>query len=331
MGNNVERTNLEPTNPEAYSIKSQCIEQSSLASVTRLQVSVIIPVFNDSESLQRCLLALAKQTYARDLFEVVIVDNNSSEDIAGVVDKFARFGVVHEPKVGSYAARNRGISSSRGEVIAFTDSDCIPEPDWIENGVKALTSAPGIGQVVGKVSLIYQQSQPNSIELYDELLMGFPQQRFVEEQHYGATANVFTFRSVINKVGTFNDSLKSIGDFEWGNRVFAAGYSQVYSAEAEVAHPARSKFSQIYKKTIRITGGIQDLQKQEGSSSLSDFSRSFLHDLMPPFRFTFEIFSKPELSFKQKLDVVLLRFTFKQIRAWENLRLRFGRGDSYRG
>lgn len=294
-------------------------------------VSVVIPVFNDSKRLQCCLSALSKQTYPQDSFEVIVVDNNSEENIFQVVDGFPPFRVVHEPKIGSYAARNKGIYSSKGEVIAFTDSDCIPDPAWIENGVKALTAEPGIGQVVGKVSLVYQQPhRPNSIELYDELLMGFPQNQFVEEQHYGATANVFTFRLVIDKVGAFNDNLKSIGDFEWGNRIFSAGYNQVYSAETQVSHPARSKFSQIYKKTIRIAGGIQDFQKQGQTDSLSDFSRSFLHDLMPPFRFTFEIFSKPELNFKQKLDIVLLRFAFKQVRAWENFRLRFG-GSSYRG
>lgn len=294
-------------------------------------VSVIIPVYNDSEQLQRCLAALAKQSYPSERFEVIVVDNNSEENIAEIVGKFPDFRLEHESKIGSYAARNKGIFSSKGEVIAFTDSDCVPDSAWLEHGVRALTKEPSIGQVAGKVNLIYQQPNcPTSIELYDELLMGFPQHRFIEEQHYGATANVFTLRSVIERVGAFNDGLKSIGDFEWGNRIFAAGYRQVYSKGAIVSHPARSKFSQIYKKTIRITGGIRDLQNEQDSRSFWEFSRSFLHDLTPPFRFVSEIASKPDLTLRHKFDIVLLRFAFKQIRAWENLRLRLG-GASYRG
>ena len=296
-----------------------------------IKVSVIIPVYNDSERLRLCLAGLAQQTYPKNQFEVIVVDNNSKENIIAVVNKFPPFQVAIETKTGSYAARNKGICLSKGEIIAFTDSDCVPAPDWIENGVKALTQSPEIGQVAGKISLFYQKpDRPTSIELYDELMMGFPQHQFIEEQHYGATANVFTFRSVIEQVGAFNDDLKSIGDFEWGNRIFSAGYRQVYAKDARVSHPARHKFSQVYKKTVRITGGIYDLEQEQEKSNFWALSRSVLHDLMPPFRFVFEIFDKPELNIKHKFDIVLLRFALKQIRAWENLRLRLG-GASNRG
>jgi glycosyltransferase involved in cell wall biosynthesis len=95
-------------------------------------VSVIIPVYNDVERLVLCLEALGKQTYARDRFEVVVVDNGSTSTIRPVVEAFPYCVAAFEAQPGSYAARNRGIAVSRGEIVCFTDADCVPSEGWIE-------------------------------------------------------------------------------------------------------------------------------------------------------------------------------------------------------
>jgi GT2 family glycosyltransferase len=75
-----------------------------------------------------------------------------------------------------------------------------------------------------------------------------------EEKHYGATANIFTFRSVIEKVGVFNPELKSAGgDKEFGKRVFAAGYQQIYADDTCILHPTRYTLGQLYNKEARDT------------------------------------------------------------------------------
>ena len=102
-------------------------------------VSVIVPVFNNGDRLAKCLKALYVQTYPYADYEVIVVDNNSTERIDSVCEQFPNVRYETESEQGSYAARNRGLSIAKGEVIAFTDSNCIPDAEWIAAGVRALS------------------------------------------------------------------------------------------------------------------------------------------------------------------------------------------------
>lgn len=129
-------------------------------------VSVIIPVLDDPVRLALCLQALEDQTYAADRYEVIVVDNGSVSDLAPVVVAFAHAQLAVEPRRGSYAARNMGIGLARGEVLAFTDSDCIPQPDWLEAGVARLMGAAGCGLVGGRVAIFARdERRPSAAEL----------------------------------------------------------------------------------------------------------------------------------------------------------------------
>ena len=76
--------------------------------------------------------------YPADRFDVVVVDNASTEDVAAAVPADERFTLLVEPRRGSYAARNTGLGVARGEVLAFTDADCRPDPDWLTEAVAEL-------------------------------------------------------------------------------------------------------------------------------------------------------------------------------------------------
>ncbi|WP_235108449.1 glycosyltransferase family A protein [Acaryochloris sp. 'Moss Beach'] len=179
-------------------------------------VSVIVPVFNDTERLAYCLQALEQQTYSNHSYEVIVVDNASEDDVQAVVTKFSHAKVVVEPQRGSYAARNTGIAIAKGNILAFTDADCIPAPDWIEKGVQSLRDVPNCGLVAGRIEFSYQNpQQPNSIELCDSVLY-LQQDLYLKHAKFGATANVFTYKSVFAEVGLFDQILKSGGDYEWG-------------------------------------------------------------------------------------------------------------------
>ena len=270
-------------------------------------VSVIIPVYNDLERLKMCLEALEKQTYPRKLYEVIVVNNNPSEGIEPHIVHFNKVRVICESRRGSYAARNRGTMSAKGAVIAFTDSDCIPFKDWVEKGVKNILSQQNIGLVAGKVKIIVSDPEnPTAIELYEKIA-AFPQKFYIEKHKYGATANVFTFKNIIEKVGYFNDTLLSSGDFEWGNRVFAAGYKQIFADDTCVLHPARKTFSQRFKKKIRIIRGRYEL-------GVLDFSfKLFTKRLVLPVTKAKEIMFKNKYNKnlkgkKQKFKLVLAFF-----------------------
>src|SRR5687767_14260928 len=95
-------------------------------------VSVIIPVYNDTERLLRCLEALEAQTYPRNRFEVIVVDNGSDVPVADTLNRHAGCAIlVTEPRPGGFVARNAGIERASGEILAFTDADCLPAASWL--------------------------------------------------------------------------------------------------------------------------------------------------------------------------------------------------------
>ena len=244
-------------------------------------VSVIIPVFNDAERLQKCLEALENQTYPKDLYEVIVVDNASDESIESVVNRFNQALAAYESTPGSYAARNKGISLAKGEILAFTDSDCLPDYNWLETGVKHLLSVANYGLVAGKINMFFKDADhPTAVELYD-CITYLDQKRYVEEYKFGATANLFTSKKVFQKVGLFNDKLKSWGDKEWGNRVFSWGYSLSYADDCCVAHPARYSLNNLCKKIIRTKRGDYDFHKDKNPANKHSLLQSIEVLLFP--------------------------------------------------
>ncbi|WGV27604.1 glycosyltransferase [Halotia branconii] len=294
-------------------------------------VSVIIPVFNDTKRLKSCLLALDRQTYLKEFYEVIVIDNASNEAIGDVVNEFGQVKATYESVPGSYKARNKGISLAKGEILAFTDSDCIPDPDWIEKGVKHLLSTSNCGLVAGKIDLFFQNpDRPTSVEIYESICLNFPQKEKLEELHYGMTANIFTFRCVFDNVGYFDSTLKSGGDRQWGQRVFAAGYEQVYADDVCVKHPARHSFLQLRKRIARLTGGKFDRMMSE-NPSLIDIAIDILETFKPPFRSLYHAWTNQELkSTQQKLQLILVMFFTRYIIILEKIRLYLG-GISARG
>ncbi|MEM9816514.1 MAG: glycosyltransferase [Cyanobacteria bacterium P01_D01_bin.6] len=225
-------------------------------------VSVIIPVFNDTAGLQQCLVALDSQTYPQSRYEVIVIDNGSDQiqAIESLVANHRTTRLVHESTPGSYAARNRGIAVATGEILAFTDADCIPNDDWLMTGVTTLTSISNCGLVAGRIKMLLQNpTRPTAVELY-ESIRALPQNEFVNQAHFGATANIFTYRQVFHTVGLFDSSLKSSGDLEWGQRVYAAGYQQVYAEACLVQHPTHTTLQSFCARARRLVGGHYDLQ-----------------------------------------------------------------------
>src|SRR6056297_2744809 len=109
-------------------------------------VSVIIPVFHDWDSLTVCLQALSDQTYPQQKFEVIVV-NNDPDDNPQLCPKLPNLRLLDENTPGSYAARNTGIRAAYGQVLGFCDADCIPELDWIEQGIQDLQSSPEVSRL----------------------------------------------------------------------------------------------------------------------------------------------------------------------------------------
>ena len=138
------------------------------------------------------------------------------------------------------------------------------------------------------------------------------------------TANLFTFKHVIDNVGNFDEKLKSAGDREWGERVFAAGYKQVYGDNVCIKHPARYSFAQLQKRIARFVGGRHDVLMSKNPSSL-EIAMDFIDIFKPPFRSFYRIWKNPKLNeTSQKLQFVRVMFFTRYVVIVEKFRLYFG-------
>lgn len=227
-------------------------------------ISVIIPVYNDAERLAACLDRIAHQTLPRERFEVIVVDNASEEPPDAIVEPHQFCRLTRHAVPGSYNARNHGMTIAKGDALAFTDSDCLPADDWLEQGLSALVADPSSGVVGGTIEVFAQDPRrPTAAELY-EVAFAFNQEGYVSNGHWAATANMFTWRRVVDAVGPFDGGLKSGGDADFGRRAHAAGYRVAYAPRAVVRHPARQSVSQLVVKARRHAGGRVDVHRQQG-------------------------------------------------------------------
>lgn len=228
-------------------------------------VSVIVPVLNDRSGVEVCLPALLAQTHPADRYEILVVDNGSTDGTRAAVERFracsdGRVRLLEEPDVrSSYAARNRGLRAARGEIVAFTDADCDPQPTWLERGLLAL-EAQGRGSVAGRVRFTYRGARPNVFEYWDSAVH-LNQERLARHFGYGATANLFVYASLFERHGPFRPELLSGGDKELGHRLRLAGEPVSYAAEAVVCHRARATLGAAFAKSLRRARAHRSLHR----------------------------------------------------------------------
>lgn len=220
-------------------------------------VVVIVPVRNGEATVGALLDALADQTVAH---RVVVVDNDSTDATAQVARAHHSWPeVVHEPRAGSYAARNRGLGE-RGDadVVAFTDADCRPDPRWLEAGIGHLEG--GVDLVGGRV-VPDATPDPTVWERYDRGIY-LDQRLNVESDGFAATANLVVRREVIDAIGPFDGSLRSSGDREWTERAVRHGFNLAYAHDAVVHHQPRTTAGEIWRLFRRLGAGWHDLARQ---------------------------------------------------------------------
>ncbi|WP_242916738.1 glycosyltransferase [Pontibacter liquoris] len=217
-------------------------------------VSIIMPTYHDWKRLTLCIEALDRQTYPKDSYEVIIVNNDPQDQAPAYFYLPANFTLVHEGKPGSYAARNKGISLAKGNIYGFTDSDCIPQPTWIENAVKRFEKG-NVDRIAGKIDFIFQnEAQKTLVELY-ESVYEFDQKRAVKVHQASVTANLFVRKELFDVVGLFDASKMSGDDFGWNRRANACNFNIEYGDDVIIKHPARSTLKEFNEKKRREFGG----------------------------------------------------------------------------
>jgi GT2 family glycosyltransferase len=214
-------------------------------SVTRPEISVIVPVRNGARSIPALLRSLDAQTLAREGFEVIVVDNGSTDGTAKVAaDHGAR--VLREAVANRSRARNRGAAEATASVFAFTDADCVAAPGWLEALLACRSLAPLVaGEVRTTVS-----ARPNPVERF-EALWRFGQESWVK-QGWAATANLLVHRDAFEAIGGFDPTWRHIGeDVDFCFRARDAGYAIGYCAEAVVEHDGESRLRPMLERCFR--------------------------------------------------------------------------------
>lgn len=224
-------------------------------------VSVIVPVYNDPEGIRTTLESLTALEYPSDRYEVIVVDNDSTDETLQAAESFAtdheNVSVTVERTIqSSYAARNRGIEAANGEVFAFVDADMYVDVDWLDQVVAVMRDS-GADYVGCHVEL---EAPPDAsyADLFDSL-RGFDIDRYINELKFAPTCCLVVRREVVEAVGRFDDRLVSSGDLEFGNRVADAGFELHYARDVTMYHPTRGSLRSNLKKAVRIGRGRYQL------------------------------------------------------------------------
>lgn len=240
-------------------------------------VSIVVPVFNGSHTIDATLQSLLKLNYPREQYEIIVVDNNSQDDTPQRVQNYPAKLLYEREVQSSYAARNRGIQVARGEWIALTDADCVAHPDWLDclladsknskwgglaGGIKAYQSSTTVQQYltnIGWFTSDFNQSSSLAPQSKGEQLCSrFPFLNYRTDVRMPTnllnppTANVAYRRETFDKIGYFDVRLTSGGDMDFAWRLQTQTDWQIASIpEAIIYHqhrPDLPSMARLYRK-----------------------------------------------------------------------------------
>ena len=214
----------------------------------KLQTSVIICTYNRAPLLKRTLESLARQTISPDRYELIVVDDGSQDDTAGVCDmarnKMPDLKYIYTGEnYGSARSRNLGIQKASGYYILFTDDDCIPEEDWIEKMIDALRHEPIVAGAVKSAYYNYYKLCHNIAEFH--AVMPGEKRDYIE---FIAGANMGFQRPVLEEFQGFQEDNRYAEDMEFILRARQKGYHPFFARNAVVIHDHdRDTITSIFK------------------------------------------------------------------------------------
>jgi glycosyltransferase involved in cell wall biosynthesis len=230
----------------------------------RHQVSVIIPTHNGENRISRCLEALLEQRTSH-AYEIIVVDDGSTDQTAEVVGSYPSVKLIPQKQAGPAGARNNGVKNACGDVILFTDDDCVPLNDWIDKMVRPFDDPETVGS-----KGVYLTAQK-------ELISRFIQQEYEEKYERLSKSDginlVDTYsagfrREIFLKIGGYDESfaVPSVEDRDFSYKLWTLGYKMVFVPEAKVYHThAAGLWNYTRKKFKNGYWGVMSMMKYPGT------------------------------------------------------------------
>jgi glycosyltransferase involved in cell wall biosynthesis len=212
--------------------KTSQSQEAALLSVAAMSVSVIIPTLNEEKMIGKCLESLAESCYPSDRFEVILVDNGSTDHTLEIARSFStrlRVTILERPGVNISGLRNQGAAASKGEVLAFLDADCSVPANWIENAIFHLA-----GEQAGIIGGDYEVPKASRWVARVWFEVGYaPKDGDVT---FVPSGNMLMMSSTFRQIGGFNQAIKTSEDCELCFRARQAGFSVRLIREIAVTH-----------------------------------------------------------------------------------------------
>jgi len=215
-------------------------------------ISVIIPAYNAENMIPVCLRALLRQTIDSSEYEIIVVDDGSTDNTAEVVRSFKGVTLIQQKNKGPAAARNHGVKYAKGDIVLFTDSDCVPEKNWIEEMTQPFQNNPEIVGVKGAYKSKQKELAARFVQVeyedkYDVLL----RDKYID---FIDTYSAAFKRDVFLEFGGYDTSfpLACAEDVELTFRMFSKGYKMVFNPKAIVYHAHPRSFSDYFKKKYKF-------------------------------------------------------------------------------
>ena len=219
---------------------------------SKIKVSVIVPVYNAEKIILRLLKALEKQSFAEP-FEVIICDDGSKDNTLKVVKEFAKKSKLKirtfaNPHRGPAWQRNFGARKAKGEIIVFTDSDCVPGKNWLREMIKPILNREAVG-VQGTYKTLNKESLIARFEGY-EIEKRHERMKKQKSIDFIGTFSAAYLKDVFLKFNGFDTKFKiaSGEDPELSYRIAKAGYRLVFNPKAWVYHEHPSSFKKYLKQ-----------------------------------------------------------------------------------
>ncbi len=234
-----------------------------------LQYTVIVPFHNEEGHLRQCIQALQRQTVPRSRYELIFIDNASTDQSAEIVSEFSDIVLLSEPEPSAYRARNLGLENARAPLIAFTDADCVAETNWLE-ALATEMQRSGCDIVIGK-------RNPKD---FGDFMMGFASELHDSRMEmlfnrsdriywYGMTANMLICKRLFQQVGRFSE-LPRGGDSEFVRRCveLIPDFVMRYASTAVVYHLEPGRFLDYCKK-LYLYGESRRLHQTQNGAFLA--------------------------------------------------------------